>query len=208
MPKIVPDIQNTILGVAETHFKEFGFEATDMRRIASDAGIAVGTIYLHYQNKEVLYHHAIEYSWKATIGKIEALSNQEIEPKEILKQVLLEMAHDMTNRKSINSLWMEIGSMHPYEETGIDTRHHFSGPHEPISKLISAILSKLAQKQQTAANEPMLNLLGSFAFIMTVDICMQECANIEERVNLIADLLTSYLRQADHPHLIHLNHSA
>lgn len=202
MPKIVPDIQNTILSVAETHFNEYGFAETDMRKIASDAKIAVGTIYLHYQNKEILYLNVIEYRWKATIEKIEMLSKQEMDPIEVLKQVLLELAHDMTNRKSINSLWMEIGSMHHHKEIDRIKSHHYSGPHDPISKLISTLLLKLALQDQIAITEQTLFQLGSFAFIMTVDICMQGSENIENRVNLIADLLSSYLRTTDQQKLI------
>jgi AcrR family transcriptional regulator len=197
LPKIVLDIQNIILAVAETHFKEHGFEETDMRKIASDAKIAVGTLYLHHKNKETLYHHVIESSWKATIDKIEMLSKQEIDPKETLKQILLELIHDMTNRKSISSLWMEIGAMYHFKETDMTRSHHFSGPHNSISTLISAILLKLALKHQTPTTEPTLIQLGRFAIIMTVDICMQESSNIENRVDLIIDLLSSYLCKTD-----------
>lgn len=202
MPKIVPDIQNTILAVAESYFNEYGFAETDMRKIASDAKIAVGTIYLHYKNKETLYLNVIEYSWKATIDEIEILSKQEIDPIEILRQVLLELVQEMTKRKSINSLWMEIGSMHHHKEIGMVKGHHFSGPHDPISKIISTVLSKLALQDQIAVTEQTLFQLGSFAFIMTVDICMQGCANIENRVDLIVDLLSSYLRKTDHQNLM------
>jgi len=202
VPKIVPDIQNTILAVAETHFNEYGFEETDMRKIASDAGIAVGTIYLHYQNKETLYLNVIEYRWKATIEKIEGLANQEIDSKEILKQILLALIQAMTRRKSISSLWMEIGSMHHHREIDRVKGHHFSGPHNPVAKLISAVLLKMAHEEQIAIAEQTLLQLGSFAFIMTVDSCMKESVNIENRVDLIVDLLSSYLRKPDHQDLI------
>lgn len=202
MPKIVTDIQNTILTVAETHFKEYGFEETDMRKIASDAKIAVGTIYLHYQNKEMLYLDVIEYSWKATIDKVETLSKQEIAPKEVLEQILFALVHDMTSRKSTNSLWMEIGSMHKYKTTDTIKSHHFSRPHNSISTHISEILLKMALEHQIPITEPMLIQLGRFAFIMTVDICIQENSNIDNKVNLIVDLLSSYLCITDHQKLI------
>lgn len=194
MPKIVPDIQNTILAAAETHFNEYGFEEADMRKIASDAKIAVGTIYLHYQNKGNLYLHVIEYRWKAVIEKIEMLSKQEMDPKEALEQILLELVHEMTKCKSINNLWMEVGSMHHHKEIEMTKSHHFSGPHDSISKIISKVLLNMAQKDQIAVTEQTLFQLGDFAFIMAVDICMKERDHIENRVNLIVDLLSSYLR--------------
>jgi AcrR family transcriptional regulator len=195
VPKIVPDIQNIILATAEIHFNENGFEEADMRKIASDAGVAVGTIYLHYQNKETLYLNVIEYRWKAAIEKVEELSRQEADPKEVLKQILLVLTQDMTRRKAVSSLWMEIGSMHHHKEIDRIKGHHFSGPHDPIAKLISTVLAKMALQEQIAITEQTLIQLGSFAFIMTVDGCMQESDNKEKQVELIADLLTSYLHR-------------
>jgi AcrR family transcriptional regulator len=195
MPKIVPDIQNTILAIAGTHFNEFGFEGTDMRKVASDAGIAVGTIYLHYQNKETLYLNVIEYRWKATIEKIEELSRQEADPKEVLNRIFLVLTQAMTKRKAVSSLWMEIGSMHHHKEIDRVKGHHFSGPHNPIAKIISTVIAKMAFQEQVAITEQTLLQLGSFAFIMTVDGCMQESGNIENQVELIADLLASYLHR-------------
>jgi AcrR family transcriptional regulator len=193
MPKIVPDVRNKILSVAEAHFKEHGFEDTDMRKIAADVKIAVGTIYLHYQNKETLYLNVIEYSWKTTIEKIETISKQEFDPKELLKQILLELVGDMTNRKSLNSLWNEIGAMHHHKDTDLVKSHHFSGPHDPITQIISTILLKIAQKNQFTQAKQTFDQLGSFAFIMTVDLCMQERANTENRIELIVDLLNTYI---------------
>jgi len=195
VPKIVPGVENTILAAADTHFNEFGFEDTDMRKIAADAGISVGTIYLHYENKETLYLNVIEHRWKTTIERIEELSKEEVEPKLVLKQVLIELVQAMTRRKSVNSLWMEIGSMHHHKEIDSIRGHHFSGPHNPISKLISAVLAKMAFKEQVAIAEQTLLQLGSFAFIMTVDSCMQENEYIENRVDLITELLSSYIEK-------------
>lgn len=202
LPKILPDIQIKILTVAENHFNEYGFVGADMRKIASDAGIAVGTIYLHFNNKETLYLNVIEFRWKSTIEKIEILTKQDIDPKEVLIQILLELTHEITRHKSANNLFTEIGFIHHHKDIKMLKDRHFSGPIKSISKLISEVLSKLAQKDQIVITKQTLYQLGSFAFIMTIDICMQESVNIENRIDLIADLISSYLCKPDHQNLI------
>jgi AcrR family transcriptional regulator len=193
LPKIVPDIHNKILSVAESHFKNRGFDKTDMREIAAEANLAVGTIYLHYQNKETLYLNVISRSWKNTCGRIEEISHNEIDPEEKLKEVVLELAQDMTQRKSLNGLWMEIGSIHHHQMSGNLTNNHFSGMRDPISKDITLMLREIADKNQVQVNDQKLDQLGSFVFIMTVDICMQDQEKASDNASLILDLIKTYL---------------
>ncbi len=49
-----PTLRATILKAARTIFKQKGFTDARMSDIASEAGVAVGTIYLHFKTKEAL----------------------------------------------------------------------------------------------------------------------------------------------------------
>lgn len=48
-----------ILDVARAHFEAHGFEATSFRAIAEEAGVAVGTVALHFEDKLGLLHAAL-----------------------------------------------------------------------------------------------------------------------------------------------------
>ena len=197
MPKIVPDIQNRIISVAETHFNQDGFEGTDMREIAAEADIAVGTIYLHFHNKETLYKHVVSHSWESLRKKVEEIAQSPLEPEIRLKQALQTILHEMTGRKSMNSLWMEIGSIHHQQMQAAHTGNHFSGLRDPISKVITGILKNLAARQGHPVDEATLDQLGSFIFMMAVDSCMQKRDNPQGQVDLIVDLINSYLHKKD-----------
>ena len=147
MPKIVPDMQNKILTTAERQFKENGFDKTDMREVAAEAEVAVGTIYLHYQNKETLYMHVISHSWENTLQRIEEISTSDNEPAKRLKFILHELVQDMVKRKSQSSLWMEIGSMHHHQMGNLPMNGHVSGVRDPISRIISTLLKEIAKKK-------------------------------------------------------------
>jgi AcrR family transcriptional regulator len=193
MPKIVPDVHNKILSVAEAHFKAHGFEKTDMREVASQAGLAVGTIYLHYRNKETLYLHVLRHCWIDTFEKVEELSASDIDPEQKLRQVLLELVQSMDERKTLNSLWMEIGSLHHHPPEDHPSTNHFSGLREPFSRVISQLLKEITNRDNLEINDRTLEQLGSFVFIMTVDACMQGHETNAENIKLILDLVKAYL---------------
>ena len=193
MPKIVPDVQKKILTTAARHFKEYGFEKTDMREIAAEAKVAVGTIYLHYQNKETLFLHVISHNWQKCLDQIEEISKTDQGPEQQLRTVLRYLKHDLLERKSQNSLWMEIGSLHHHKIGGFNENNHLTGVREPISQALSQIIQKMEQTDSPRLSEQTCLQLGSFAFIMTVDVCMQNPEAAAEKIDLIVDLLKSYL---------------
>lgn len=53
------DTQRRILDVARSHFERDGFDGASFRAIAEDAGVAVGTVALHFVDKKGLLHAAL-----------------------------------------------------------------------------------------------------------------------------------------------------
>ena len=51
-----------ILEVARRRFENFGYRRTNVAEIADDAGVAAGTIYRHFENKEDLLRRVVEQS--------------------------------------------------------------------------------------------------------------------------------------------------
>jgi AcrR family transcriptional regulator len=51
-----------ILEVARRRFESFGYRRTNIAEIARDAGVAPGTIYRHFKNKEDLLRQVVEQS--------------------------------------------------------------------------------------------------------------------------------------------------
>ena len=51
-PTLEPVPRTRIMAAARKRFERFGYRATSIALIARDAGIAVGTIYLYFKNKE------------------------------------------------------------------------------------------------------------------------------------------------------------
>lgn len=61
-----------ILEAARRVIGRFGFEGTTIDRVAEEAKVAKGTIYLYFRNKDVLLHAAILEGLRAMIAETEA----------------------------------------------------------------------------------------------------------------------------------------
>jgi len=65
-----------IMAAARNRFEKFGYRATSIALIARDAGIAVGTIYLYFRNKEQILVALFEESNARWMAEAERVANQ------------------------------------------------------------------------------------------------------------------------------------
>ncbi len=56
-----------ILDAAVAEFRQSGYEATSMDRIADSAGVSKRTVYNHFPRKEALFEHIVEQLWERSV---------------------------------------------------------------------------------------------------------------------------------------------
>ena len=69
MPKIIEDVENRILRAARERLLGGDLSSFSARGIAEDCGIAVGTIYNYYRDKESLMGAVMAQDWQAELQK-------------------------------------------------------------------------------------------------------------------------------------------
>ena len=69
MPKIIEDLENRILRAARKRLLGGDLSSFSARGIAEDCGIAVGTIYNYYRDKESLLGAVMAQDWQAELQK-------------------------------------------------------------------------------------------------------------------------------------------
>ena len=69
MPKIIEDVENRILCAARQRLLGGDLSSFSARGIAEDCGIAVGTIYNYYKDKESLMAAVMAQDWQAELAK-------------------------------------------------------------------------------------------------------------------------------------------
>jgi len=105
MPKIIPDLAARILESAARRFETDGFAATDMKSLAAEVGISVGTLYNYYPSKPELFLE-VSVHWKEKLSaRMLARIDAPDGPEAKLRDTLLMLYDDMVQYTGI---WKEF----------------------------------------------------------------------------------------------------
>lgn len=101
MPKVIKDIEEKTFNAAMKLFGKYGYTDVEMKMIAKEVGIAVGTLYNYYPNKKQLFIKVFEYSWEETFEKIDNIIDSSLSPYEKINIFVETLYKDMENRQGI-----------------------------------------------------------------------------------------------------------
>lgn len=77
MPKIIDDAEERIFQSVVELISQQGLENTSMKKIAECSGLAVGTLYNYFSNKEELICHVMNRSWQETFARLDEIIEEE-----------------------------------------------------------------------------------------------------------------------------------
>lgn len=95
MPKIIKNLDEKIFNVAWQLFTDRGYDNVDIKAIAKECDVAVGTLYNYYGNKRDLFLKVLEKSWNNTFDKLK-------------KELIKEEKNELKTIKFINVLYADI----------------------------------------------------------------------------------------------------
>ena len=107
--------REAILAAALDEFSARGFAATRLDDVARRAGVAKGTIYLHFRDKEELFRELIRSALSPFVATIEAASATDLPLRVIAERVVFGIVREVlgTNRKNIIRLVLAEGRRFP-----------------------------------------------------------------------------------------------
>jgi AcrR family transcriptional regulator len=107
--------RETILAAALDEFSSRGFEAARLEDVARRAGIAKGTIYLYFRDKESLFQELIRTMLTPLVGTIEAMGQADV-PLPVLADRIADLFVSQvyeTRRKDVVRLMITEGRRFP-----------------------------------------------------------------------------------------------
>jgi AcrR family transcriptional regulator len=107
--------RETILAAALDEFSVRGFEAARLDDVAKRAGVAKGTIYLYFRDKESLFQELVRTMLTPLVGTIEALGAAEV-PIDVMTERIVELfVREVyeTRRKDVIRLMIAEGRRFP-----------------------------------------------------------------------------------------------
>ncbi|HEV7602982.1 MAG TPA: TetR/AcrR family transcriptional regulator [Bradyrhizobium sp.] len=107
--------REAIIAAGLEEFVARGFAATRLDDVAKRAGVAKGTIYLHFQDKEALFQELIRSAVAPVIDRLAAPAVADRSAREMFESFAEMVAHDVvaTRRGDILRLFITEGSRFP-----------------------------------------------------------------------------------------------
>jgi AcrR family transcriptional regulator len=107
--------REAILNAAREEFASQGFAAARLDDIAGRAGVAKGTIYLYFADKETLFQELVRSMLSPLVGHLESLADIDIPFSALADRLVDLMVHEVlgTGRKDVIRLIISEGARFP-----------------------------------------------------------------------------------------------
>src|SRR5690554_1471343 len=116
MPKIINNLEERIYKSAFTLFVQKGYKKVSMKSVAEETGVAVGTLYNYYANKEELFLSVLKHRIKQIYLILDGLVEQDCKPLEFVTVFYDEFSklggfiEEITRSNIGNEISEELGS--------------------------------------------------------------------------------------------------
>ncbi len=107
MPKVIKDLDKTILEIATKQLFEKGYAKMTMRSVSDECGIAVGTLYNYYKSKDVIVADVMLVDWNAMIKSV---SSSCLSAKSIHEAFKFLYDGVMSFSEKYTPVWQEYGN--------------------------------------------------------------------------------------------------
>ena len=151
------------MAAAEARFSEQGLHAAHMNDIAASAGVAVGTVYNYFKDREALLASLLDARRAELLARVdEALrSSQSLAFRERLKVLLTAiLEHAQSHRAFLHILWQ--GEVGRYEHMFPSTCH---APGETLGAIFQRLEKLMKQGAKEKALRPELVELAPMLFL-------------------------------------------
>jgi AcrR family transcriptional regulator len=159
--------RSAILDAALDEFSARGFADTRLDDVARRAGVAKGTIYLHFTDKEALFQELIRFQLNPVVGTFETALASELPLRTIIDQAIEIFVREIygTHRKQVIRLIITEGPRFP----ALAEFYY----REVLSRLLKALRARLARSLERGeiADDTLIRfpqLLGAVSVIAIV----------------------------------------
>ncbi|MCL4500489.1 MAG: TetR/AcrR family transcriptional regulator [Deltaproteobacteria bacterium] len=108
--QLPPDKQERVLDAALAEFAEQGYQAASLNRLVAQAGIAKGSLYQYFPNKEGIFRHIFQFALNQVRRTLTAVNEETVEESLFvrLEKSLLAGVHFLREHPRIFSLYLKI----------------------------------------------------------------------------------------------------
>lgn len=196
MPRIIEGVRDRILDSAQVIFEKDGFAQADMRSIAEAAGIAVGTLYNYYSNKNELFSMVLYRMWQRTVERVDAAANEKGDPWIRLRRLETALIESMDQSRCLGLRIIEALA-EPDGVRGALNIERIEQAHRKLVKAFYVPLKDWADLVGVDPGEQDLERLSRLAYAMAREIHEMPKSERIPALNMTLTLIDGYLRNID-----------
>jgi len=106
--KIDPERKQRIIDVAISHFAKYGFKATNINNIASEAGISIGSMYSYFESKDDLYLTVGDYGYSLLARALSEVNRKQKDHLKIFEELLRISRRYALDYPELNQVYLEM----------------------------------------------------------------------------------------------------
>lgn len=186
MPKQISNVSKKIMDAALKIYREEGYESISMRKIAKVSGLAVGTVYNRFENKEDLLAQLLA-------GDIEKIKHRMMEtvfgkePEEALRALVCAFVENtMHESRSIIQNMLDKQSRRAFVDNIL------FGASNQIKQVMEELLCRVYCKYNVPLAEEESSLLAEMALSMLQTAAHAEAGASAMRANMVTKLLLPF----------------
>ena len=92
MPKIIPDLPEKLIEETRRQVMEVGYSALNIRDIARNCGVGVGTVYNYFPSKDALIAQFLLQDWKESLERIHQAVGESRDAEAVFSAIYGELA--------------------------------------------------------------------------------------------------------------------
>ena len=101
MPKIIENLPQRLLEETRRQIEEIGYGSLNIRTVAKNCGVGVGTVYNYYRSKDELAAAVLLEDWSVCVNNISTCSEQVETPECLLHTVYNELTAYVLRHRSL-----------------------------------------------------------------------------------------------------------
>jgi AcrR family transcriptional regulator len=140
--------RQAILSAALDEFSQAGFAATRLDDVARRAGVAKGTIYLYFRDKENLFQEIVREMLMPIVGSIEALGQADVPMRDLAERIVALFVQEIyeTRRRDVIRLILTEGRRFPHL-----AEFYYNEVLARVLKAVRKVLSRGAERGEAPA---------------------------------------------------------
>ncbi len=186
MPKVISDVTGKIMEAALKIYREEGFESISMRKIARESGLAVGTVYNRFEDKDDLLTQLLAND----IERIKTIMMETVfgrDAEAALRELIRSFVENMMSEsRSIIKYMLDNKSRRDFSEQIL------FGASNQIKELVEELLIRVYCKKNHPLTEDESHLLAEMALSMMQAAAHAEGGSATMRADMICGLLFCY----------------